>query len=294
MPTFMDSLASNPSSGTYGAIQPKSDQDILGLYDQMRQREKADFQDKATFMADLSLKQDRLRKLYDPTSVRTATAGQMNNQLPDTQQAPQGEMPIRQAQDPNQINAYQKGELGIRQQGVDLEKQKLAQQGKMGEEAIGIKQQQEKLNQQKSDQINAQKTAEHDRKEAESSQKIQIMQGELERKTKAGEDTLQLHKDMLKAVEERHNLEMEKFKRDADLKDQKFNELKKQHEDLIKNQSRSTQTKTDSSGNKITTTTEKGSASERVTVKGKDGKTYEIPKDKVDEWNKEHSLEEEQ
>ena len=74
--------------------------------------------------------------MYDPSNMQPAT------------QNPQG-MNTVEKQDPNQITAPMQAELGIKQQGLNLDSQKLAQSGKLGQEAVDIKGQQEKLNQQK-------------------------------------------------------------------------------------------------------------------------------------------------
>ena len=291
---FVDNLASNPSSGIYGQPKQQSDEDVLGIVNQLKDREMRDFQTKANFMSDLSLKQDRLRQLYDPTSARTASKGILQNQLPESQvQQPQQQM--QQTKDPNQMDAYQKGELGIRQQGVNLESQKLAQSGKLGQEAIDNRVSQEKLNQQKSDQINLQKQNDMQRKADEAAAKIQQQQAELERKTKSGEDTLQAHKDLAASVEERHKLEMAMKQHEMDTKDEQFKTLQKQHQDLIDQKGRTkTTTEVNADGTKKTTTTERGSAADTIKVKGKDGQTYEIPKDKEDEWNQNHKPDEPQ
>jgi len=149
---------------------------------------------------------------------------------------------------------------------------------------LDIRGQQEKLNQQKSDQINANKQADMQRKIDDSSQKFAAAQAELERKTKAGEDTIQAHKDLAAAVEERHKAEMT-------MKEHQFNIIKDQHQKTIDNlteqlkqRGRSkTTTEINPNGTKRTTTTERGSAADTVQAIGKDGKTYNIPKDKLDD-----------
>ncbi len=268
MPTFTERLAANPGgSGIYGnpGQQTQGSGDALDIVNLLKDREMRDFKEKANFMSDLSLKQDRQRALYDPSN-------EQGNQQQNT----------RVAQDPNQMTGYEKGELGVRQQGLNLEQQKIAQTGKLGEEALGVKTAQEKLNQQKSDQINVQKQADMQRKIDDSTQKFAAMQAELERKTKAGEDTLQLHKDIAASAEERHKLEMEKMKHDMDIKDQQFEELKKQHSDLLTQRGR-TKTTIKQGDETRTTTIERGDAADTVQAVGKDGKTYTIPKDKLDD-----------
>jgi hypothetical protein len=307
MPTFMDSLAANPSGGS-SVWQPpggqgQSNQDVLGLYDQIRNREHDDFQKKANFMADLSLKQERLRRMYDPTSVRTATEGQLHGQQPDnkiqTQQQPNQMMMGR---DPNAMNDYQKGELGIRQKGLDLESQKLIQQNKMGEGALDIKDRQQKLNQEKSDQIHEQKMSDLQRKQDEYKQKMDLAQQQLTDKNANAEKQLELHKTIAENTKAYHDAEMAKGKLQLDQKDAQFKALQAEHDKLLKQNSRTKQVKKDSAGNQITTETTKGDAigaptknqDGTYTVTGKDGQKYKIPAEKLDEWNQNHSPDTEQ
>ncbi len=280
---FMDNLAANPrgDSSIYGnpGIQKPDTESALYLVNQLKDREMKDFKDKSNFMSDLSLRQEgRMRALYDPNN-------QPINQQTGKISGPGGEpQNTVMAQDPNQLTGYQKGELGVKQQELNLNSQRLAQTGKLGQEAIDIRGKQETLNQQKSDQINKNKQADMERKAEEFGKRFEAMQAELERKTKAGEDTLQLHKDIAANVKERHELEMEKMKHDMNLKDEQFNELKKRHEDLTNERENSqTTTEINSDGTKRTTTTKKGDVANTVSVIGKDGKTYNIPKNKLND-----------
>jgi hypothetical protein len=286
--TFMANLAANPGGGIYGQPKQTSDEDVLGIVNQMKDREMQDFQKKATFMADLSNRQERMRSLFDPSGP---TGGQGQPIGVPGQQGGQGGQPQNtvMARDPNEMTGYEKGELGIRQQGLKLESQKIAQSGKMGEEALGIKSQQEKLNQQKSDQIHEQKLAETQRKADEADRKIALAQQALQQKTDNAEATLKAHQDMAAAVEERH-------KSEKALMDLKFEKSQSDHkdamkamEDKLKSQSRTKQTVTDSTGASRTTTTEKGDAADTVEVVGPNGVKGRIPKDKLDDWNKNHA-----
>src|SRR5271167_3480562 len=116
--SFMQSLAANPSgsAGVYG--QPSQPNDTLALVNQIKDREKADFKDKANFMADLSLKQDRLRRLYDPQQSQQMQQPQ-SNQSPGQQQDMLNKMDPSSAV--NNPNALQKTELGIKQQQANTE-----------------------------------------------------------------------------------------------------------------------------------------------------------------------------
>ena len=267
----MDSLAANPSSGVYG--QPSKQDDVLGIVNSLKDREMLDFKNKASFMADLELKQNRLRRLFDTET----------GQNQGSQQGPGGQMNTVMAKDPNSMTGYEKGELGVRQQQLGLDQQKLQQQGKMGEQALDIKQQQETLNKQKSDQIDAVKQADMQRKIDESNQKIELAKQQLQQRTDNAQAQLDAHKALSDAMEERYKLEIAQ-------KDAQFNATHSQMQqriDLLTKQAEAAKhtksVKTDSQGNSITTETTKGSAADTVQVKGKDGNVYEIPADKLDD-----------
>src|SRR5574340_1064509 len=133
MPTFMESLASNPGGGIYNPY-PGSSDDALKIVNQLKDREMQDFKNKAAFMSDLSLQQDRMRRIFD-----------MQYGTKPGEQVGQGSQPGQPGgmnvvmQDPNMMTGYQKGELGIRQAELAMNKEKLAQQGKMGQEALDIR-----------------------------------------------------------------------------------------------------------------------------------------------------------
>ena len=286
--SFVGNLASSPgTSGIYGQGGGGGDNtgEALDLVNRLKDREFQDFKNKANFMSELSVKQDRMRNRFEPMSgMQTPTGDVMPNQ---------GEGPSQRntvmAPDPNVMTGYQKGELGIRQQGVNLDKQKLAQTGQMGEERIKIQGDAQKLNEDKNKQIYETKQADMQRKTDEANAKIEQAQAALAARVQSGKDAIQAHKDLAKAMEERHKLEL-------DLKDSQFNDIKALHEAQIKkmqedaDRAKTSQTTTelDASGNKKTVTTKRGSAADTIKVIGKDGKPYMIPKDKEDDWNQNH------
>jgi hypothetical protein len=295
MPTFMDSLARNPSGGSgiygQGGQQGQTQGQALELVNQLKDREMRDFKEKSNFMSDLSLKQDRMRAMFDPSK----TATEQNQGLSAGGQSgganlPQGFSAVMAPQQSHAETEYQKGELGIRQQGMNLESQKIAQAGKFGQEREDTRAAQEKLNQQKSDQIHQQKIEELTSKNKTHEDNIKLAQDKLKL---AGDDfnkQLEAHKQLAAAVEERHKNELA-------LKDLQFEKTKNDHKDAMKviedkaKAAAAPVTKTEEvnkEGNKKTTTTTKGGS---VQVTGKDGQTYEIPADKVEEWNKTHAPE---
>jgi len=284
---FVDNIAANAPgrSGIYGQPGQGQDLDVLGIVNKLKDRELQDFKDKSNFMSDLSVKQQgKLRTMYDPnnqpidqqTGLRHTPDGQqMGVQLGyDSKMMPQSAP----------MNDYQKGELGIRQQGVNLESQKLAQTGKLGQESMDIKTRQEALNKEKSDQINATKQADMQRKITESEAKIEQAQAVLESKNTNAEAQLEAHKALATAVEERHKLEMTQKQGQFDKLNEQHQELIKQSEKKLKQGSRS-QTTVEQGGEKRTTTTTRGDAADTVNVMGKDGKQYTIPKDKLNDMD---------
>ncbi len=278
--TFMDSLNSSPGNSSI-ANQPGPDQgpDVLNLVRQIKGMNMNDYKEKANFMSDLSLKQDRLKTLYS-LSAEAVAARQGGQEGSNTVMS----------QDPNQMTGYQKGELGIRQQEANTESQKLAQTGKLGQESMNIKSSQEKLNQEKSDQINANKQADMERKINEANQKIELAQKALTDKTANQEAQLKSHQDLAAAVEERHKLEIARMQHQFDITSdqhqQTIDDMKKRL-DQAGNTKQTTEMNAD--GTKKTVTTSKGAAAKTINVKGKDGKMYPIPADKLDDWNANHA-----
>jgi hypothetical protein len=259
----MNSLSSNPSgSGIYGQPKQETDDDVLELVNQLRDREMRDFKDKSNFMSDLSLKQDRIRRIFDA------------EQQSQNQQQPQMNNVV--AKDPNQMTGYEKGQLGIRQQEANIDSQRLSQQGKLGQRALDIKSQQADLAQQKSDQINANKQADMERKINEANQKIQLAQQALEQKTDNAEARLQTNRDLAAAMEERHKLELAQ-------KDHQFQITSEEHKKAMDiaqqkiDQSGESETTTEinADGTKKTVKTTRGSK-KRVAVIGPNGESGTI------------------
>lgn len=281
--TFMNNLMSNPGGSISGQPQ-QGVQDPLGLVNNLKDREMRDFQNKATFMADLSLKQDRLRALFDPSKNQTGTG-----------EAPQQSSGITPGSQPKTIDPAQQAELGIRQQQANTESQRVNQQGKFGQEAQDVKSKQEALNQQKSDQIHQQKQSELEAKISQANDKLTQAQAALAQKGATAEASLQAHKDLAAAVEERHKLEIDNM-------NHKFEVTSGQHQQTIDNLTeqlkqrghQSQDIKTNPDGTEKSIDTRRGSAADIIQVQHKNGKTYEIPKDKLDEWNANHAPEDQQ
>ena len=261
--SFMDSLAANPSGSIYGQGQ-QPQQDALGIVNQLKDREMRDFQTKANFMSDLSLKQDRLKALFDPSNPNQDTLGTrgisaMANSQPGVRQS-SGITPGMSQRDPNAMTAHETADIGIKQQGLGLEKQKMEQAGKMGEERLGIQSAQEKLNAKKEGDIRDSAQAKLEAKIEEANGKLTQAQAALQQRGLTAEAALEAHKNLAAAVEERHKLEMAQGKAKLDQQQSQFEELQKQHEELIKQRKepKTTRTSINPEGTEKTTTTTTG------------------------------------
>jgi hypothetical protein len=280
--TFMSSLAANPSggSGIYNSQKPPDQANELAIMNQIKDREMRDFKDKAGFMSDLSVKQNRLMNLYDPASQQSQD--QRNQQM---QQGPQ----VSQVRDPNAMTGDQKANNDMRQQGLNLDKQKLDQQKQLGQEAIDTKSAQEKLNQQKSDQIHQQKIDELIAKQTDAKGKLDLATKALSDKTKSADEQLKLHQDIMTNTKAFHDAEVAQMKL-------KFERAQADHEDALKtmkakldagNKSVTTTLNPDGTSKTVKTTT--GDANKTIRVQMKDGTFGTIPVSKLDDFNANYS-----
>lgn len=254
--------------------------DILDVYNNIKDREMRDFQNKASFMADLSLKQDRLRKLYD---TMDSTYG-MGPQITDTQKTgtnPSGQpqQNVVLGQDPNALTGYQKADLSMKQNAQNIESQRVAQQGRIGQEQVDIKQQQEKLNQQKSDQIRDQKINELQQKRDaalqkanETDAKLKQQEGDFNKKL----DAMKQHEANMKELHDAETKLKDAQHEDAQIKMKANIDALKQRLDQASKQTKSTTV----GGETKTETITKGTQ-DKVQMYGPDGSVHMIPKDKV-------------
>lgn len=274
----MNSLGSNPSgSGIFGMPAQENDNDTLSIVNRLKDREMQDYKDKANFNQDLQLRgEQRMRNLFDPSK-------HLNTQ------------DMNHVMGPNILTSDQQidKQHQLEQPQLDVEKQKIGQQNKFGQQALDIKAAQEKLNDTKNSQINQDRDADRDRKITEANAKIALAQQALSDRTASAESQLQAHKDMAAAVEERHKLEMA-------MKDNQFKVTSDQHQQRIKDledKLKQGQEKLDQGFNiqKVeeidpktgikTTNIKRGDAAQTIQAIGKDGKTYTIPKDKLNDMD---------
>jgi len=313
MATFMQNLAANPSgTGIYGMPGPQSitPGDALSIVNAIKDREMRDFQNKAQYMSNLSIQQDRMRRVYGldspPGEEGTSFTGYPTQRMPDAS-GPGGAQNVVMAQDPNQITAAQKAELGIRQGQLEQQKAALAQRGKLGQEAIDVRTAQEKLNQQKSDQI-------RDQKQAELEAKINKTQADHEMNVKRlqdaninAQDRIKILQDTQKSMEAYHNaVKARDEQRHQDAQDKMKSTIDYQNRVLQQRGRSRTTTEISPEGTKKTVTTERGPQTSGIGtaprrnsdgtyhVVGPDGKEYDVPADKLDDWNSNHQPEQEE
>ena len=296
--TFMQSLASNPSGGGIYGMPQQTNTDVLGIVNNIKDREMNDFKNKASFMADLSLKQDRMKRIYDNMDVvgdKLQSDVSPRGQQPQTDQSGTINSVQKSMDDflnPGQagMTGAQKGELSIKQSQMGLERDKLKQQGELGDQALGIKQQAADLKQQQNDEINQ-------RKIKEGNDRLTIAQQKLDQQGQTIENLTEYRA----AMENRHGLEKAQQQKQFDDKmaniQSNFDQTHTQMQQKIDNLTQANKDKGNKKvtstmspdGQSKTTTTQTGSAAQTVQVQGKDGKTYTIPADKQDDWNQNHA-----
>lgn len=141
-------------------------EDILPLFHAVRDRNMQDYKDKAAFDSDLAIRQENSRRVFDPnragTSLSTVGGGGGRTTNPDISMgltAPNPEIATNLKED---LTPQDKAKFGLEKSSQDIERSKIAQQGKLGEEALGIKTAQEKLNQEKSENIHQTKLSQQE------------------------------------------------------------------------------------------------------------------------------------
>lgn len=277
---FLDRLAANPSgSGIAGAVAPESynQNNLINLVNTIKDRDMNDFKAKANFMSDLSMRQNRMNSIYDPGQTNSNIDHPMNTVL---------------GKDPNAISPTDQVEIGLKKQGLGLEQQKIAQTGKLGEEAVSVRTAQEKLNQQKSDQINDLKMNDLQRKSDEANSRLDLANKALTQKGDNATAMQQLSQARIDALQAQHDLD--NHRRDAQAAD-----TQKMHEAAMKNMQdkldlagQPTTVKTDvtndASGNpnSVTKTTSKGSSRIKVTGPNGESGTVDSSETLPDGWSK--------
>lgn len=218
---FLDELrARNTSTGPVGpnpglAGQPREQslEEVLNIVTpfahQMRNRDLEDYKAKALFDNNLSMQQGGIRRL-DPNAM----------------QGNQGGMNVVMGQTPNEITPFQRAGLGIDQQRLGLEKEKLRQN--TGDERLALDQQKFGLEQQKNAQIYDTKIKDMEQKAEEATKKLELATKIAN--TRAGDADAQqaLTRATIDATNARHALDIAQ-------RDRTLEETKRQHDTANEN-----------------------------------------------------------
>jgi hypothetical protein len=254
---FSDSLQNSPNnSGIYGSGRSNNNIDlgtVLSVRKKIQDEEDNSFYKKNQFMADLSNRQNRLQQIFNPASQ--GPTGQPANVVFNNA----GGNPTTAEQDINK-------DLNAQKQNAQLE-----EKAKLNEGALKVKSDQEKLNQQKSDQINSLKHQELQKKTDEANSKLDLAERTLQSRQGDTDTTMKFHQAQMDALKSQHELENHR-------RDSAAEEAKRVHDANIKAiqdkldaaGSSTTETSVDESGRNKTVKTTKGS-SKRVGVTHPDG-----------------------
>lgn len=228
---FLDELrARNGATGlTYagdpgmGSTSSPSDvlNSIMPAFNQIRNRNVQDFKDKAQFSSDLGLRQERMRSLFAPEPQQGGVVYQP---------------PPSEINNNRLISPFQAA-------GLELDKQKLAEQKRTGSDKLALDQQKFGLEKEKSDQIYQTKQDEMTRKVDDANNKLKLAYDQLAQKGNDASATANFKQAQLDALTARHELEMAQ-------KDKDREETVRIHDAQIKDM----QDKLDAMQNTITTT----------------------------------------
>lgn len=245
---FWDSLNRNPSgSGIYdsgGGGGGFTAEDLFANDAELRRRDMNDFRQKNQFMADLSNRQPNARNVFNPEGgMKQATAG-MNTYLKE---------------DPDRITPFQQAGLNLKKEDLGIDRAKLAQSGKLGEEKLALSEKGHELDVKKNQQIFDTKHADMQRKSDEANSKLDLAERQLQSRQGDAMALAARHKAELDARTAQHEL-------DNYRKDQALADTQKKHEAEIAamnerlRQSRGSKTKTslNAEGTEKTVETTKG------------------------------------
>jgi len=282
-------------SGAYFGDPGTSDEtsDLLPLFHAVRNRELKDYEAKGLIDQNLAIRQERMKSIFDPSGASSSISSvgfgggkTTNNEISHGITAPNTS--INTAPLKEDLSPMDKANLQLKKNDQTIDREKIAQQGKLGEERLGINRQQEQLNQQKSDQIHQQKTDDMERKIEESNRKIQLAQDQLNSKNANANDTLVAHKAMFDAVEERHRLEL--AQKDAQFKDTQglhqatIDKMREEIENLKNPKPTHEEVKYDDQGRPISKDVTKGVYDSNTTYRmtDKDGKDWMVKHDNLE------------
>lgn len=245
---------------------------LMPFYHQVKNREIQDFKAKAQFANDLQLKQSRLQSTFNPSGNADGSPNVVYQPSP-------GELEKARADAP--ISALDQAKLGMERDKLNLDKSNVNNDNTLNERKFG-------LDQQKNEQIHQNKEDDLQRKSDEATARLKLAHDQLQAKQNDAAAQLAFHQAQQAASDANHKLELSH-------KDAELNESKRLHDAQIADmqakldalQNSTTVSEQNPEKSKITTTTTKGSKSKTVggniTMVGQDGKSYQVPYDKVDD-----------
>jgi len=261
---FLDELkkAQQGNSSIYGAVAPDNDNhiaDILSARQSMQRDDLNTFKNKANFMSDLSLRQNRMKSIYDLEGASQPPANGlfgMNNGMTSNNGQPMNTV-LRE--DPDHITPFQREGLSIRKDDNAIDRSRVEQQGRLGSERLSIQDAQQKLNQQKSDQIKLQKENELAAKIVDSEGRLAFAQKRLEQNANDTAARMEL-------IKAKQDADAAKFELVSHQKDKQQEELNNYRAAQLAGKNRpiesETTTEVNPDGTKKTVKTRKGPISE--------------------------------
>lgn len=261
--SFVDELRQrNLSNPTTSAQNGNFDtDDIMTLLGHVRDRNLSDYEKKAQFNSDLSLRHNRLSSMLNPET------GQEKSPWASQQ-------PNVQFKDNNpDITPLQGAEIGQKGKELGLQTEELKHNVASQTQKQSLAEREFGLEQQKNKQIYDTKQADMQRKIDEANHKLELAYTQLGDKSANQAAVLASHQAIQAAMEERHKLELAN-------KDLQFNESKRLHDAQIakmqsdsesKNASTEKTTEVNPEGTKKTETTIKGGKIGRIRVMAPEG-----------------------
>lgn len=261
--------------------------ELLPIINHLKDRALQDYHTKGMIDQDLAVRQANMRNIFDPAKT---------SQVPGTGMNVNPNMNTVLKED---ISPLDKAKLGQGQQGIELDKQKLSQQGKFGQEALDIKDKQEQLNSTKNQNIHDQKIQDMQRKVEDSTNKLGLSYDRLQQNADNANAHIQFNRDQMAATEARHALELaQRDKAQNDMANLHAAQIKNMQDKLDQATKPTTKTTTvNPEGTSKTETTQKGNVinntntNSTIKMTGKDGQSYMIPSTKKDQAIKDGFIE---
>lgn len=239
---FFDEIINSPNnSGIYGSGRSRTMDlgGVLSADSELRRRDMNDFKNKNQFMSDLSLRQNRLGNVFN---TQTEQQKPMNVVFKD-----------------DSITPFQKAQLDIKKDDNTIDRAKLAQTSKLGEEKLDLAKAGHELDVKKNQNIYDTKHAEMQRKVDESNNRLGLAYDQLQNKQNDANSQINYHKAQMDALKAQHEL-------DNHRRDSAAEETKRMHDAQIQ----ALQDRIDQTGN-TETTTELDESGKKRTVKVKKG-----------------------